>query len=130
MRSAEKRIVGEWQVNSYTIDGVDSMVVITEVGLQGIFDFGEYYNMIQASLAIDTKTPTLRHYFSGNWSFVNKYNEIRFYIVDSSLSFDLKRIPLRSTWKILKLTYKKDLWLSLEEDGRRYELKFKPYTEQ
>ncbi len=125
LRSAEKRIVGEWQIDSYTVDGADSMAVINEVGLQGRFRFGEYFNTTEAALTIETNTSTIRSYYTGEWSFENEYNELYFYI-DSSLKFDLKRVPLRSTWKIMKLTYKKDLWLSLDEDGKRYELKFKP----
>lgn len=151
-----KRIDGEWKVDSYKVDGVDSMWVIKALHLDGRWDFNyiptyapSYYELPQ--LSIVSYQDGVRHYYSGKWLSEKKKGDYKtfdvpfveiwlsYYYVDTSTVFDFGRIdttyiaPIQmpierlTKYKITRLAYNQ-MWLEIDHsNGKHYELRFIKY---
>lgn len=128
--SKEKRIVGEWSVDYFSIDGVDSTGYLQAQPYYGKYGISNEIDQGQKGLVFFSKdypTPNLNPNYTcmGYWKFVNKkrsiYMHFRIYSAQGECG------PFRAneiTWDIYRLT-DDDLWLKTNYNGKEYFVKFK-----
>ena len=138
LRGVEKRIAGHWRVDSYTVNGADSMRIIRQLHLEEDWDFQPRDKTNTPVLETLVRGDTLYRY-SGNWNPnpADKENTLAISFSSAStvvrVNGNLQRFSTNPRvvlpgrlWKILRLKHRKDIWLQLDENGKRYELRFKP----
>lgn len=132
-RKAENKVEGNWQISSYTVDGIDSMQMIADLHLEGRFWFAERDGTSAAPLYITTIVQDTTYFYSGDWFIQDKHTvQMAFYTLKKNTIIPLIRLdsdnqrPLAGYWRILRLKRKENMWLQLDKNGKRYELQFKP----
>lgn len=144
LKNPEKAVDGDWRVNSYTVNSADSMWVIKDLYLDGKWNFhfienkhSSYYELPTFSV-ISYSADNVEYTYYGKWDGSNKRSDpglgfsFDYYRIDTIIT-ELDRqmlfqMPLRWVdWEITKLIGKKQMWLQVDHDGKRYELRFKKY---
>ena len=127
--SKEGRLTGEWDVESFSIDGYDSTSYLKSLPLYGIYVFGKHeegegnFFSFRSKDYPNVTTPIYTHV--GYWKFTNKKESVFIhmenYTPQSAGAFRANDI----TWDIKRLK-NKELWLETVYNGKEYFVKFKP----
>jgi hypothetical protein len=133
--SSEKVIAHHWKIDSYTVDGADSMQLVKDLHLQGIFIFNPYGASAETNLNIVTVEDDSTYSYEGKWTNNKKTEELTLSIHSLVLnnnrtSYELPTAPLFGNsvdnWKIVRLRHRQDMWLRLTKNSKEYQLRFKP----
>jgi len=134
LRSKEHRILGEWAVDYFSINGYDSTAYLKSQALYGTYSFEKpdhgYPGGFVYNCAGNRGADTSKYYSQeGKWEFSNDKKNI---IITSNYDYPPWRHfnigPYTAlgviTWRIMRLE-EKELWLKMTyTDGREYFIKF------
>lgn len=124
-RTANSRISGIWELESFIVDGIDSSATMkSQVGecTYGISPQGESSFDNTISGGCPSAPPCPYYCFSGRWNFNNnKRVEINIWSSPNGVI-----IPFLTTdktiWRILRLT-NKEMWITTDYNGKTYEIR-------
>ena len=137
LRGMEKRIIGYWRIDSYSVDGADSMQIVKNLRLQGRWYFLSGQGFSEPYLRVVTNENDTVHSFGGRWIPRDKGKKVGMFLDyqdalvngQTTRPFNIDTRPVipsnNLSWTILRLTHREDMWLRLDRNGKRYELKFK-----
>ncbi len=116
--SKQKRVRGEWQVESFTVNGVDSTTQLS----CDYFMFGPSSGDERQYVALGCSTGGS---INGVWNFTDNKKDLTIYGNPSS---NLGKTPFVTfsslDWEIQRLT-DKQMWLKINYNGKEYYTKFK-----
>src|ERR1051326_254623 len=118
LRSKKARIQGEWFIENYFVDNVDSTSLYNPISSGTSFS----YNFQAGSELRFNSTPV-----SGIWDFDNHKRDIVIGVTYRNTNFpNIFILPVgnANNWKVLRLTMK-NFWLQSSINGKTYEVHFK-----
>jgi hypothetical protein len=126
--SKEHRVVGTWDVEYFSINGIDSTEYLKSNTLNG------YYIFSKEKEGFAELTYSNYNHFYGigaHWNFANHKKNIEIkteYVVPDTIHFNLGLFDQTTpvSWRIMRLT-EEQMWLKgIYTDGREYFFKLKP----
>jgi hypothetical protein len=129
-RSANHRIAGNWRVESFTANGIDSMAYLQRYHLDGLWHFAPYDTYSDPDLKV--LKDSLQSYGTWSTSSLDNHNSLAIFlfyvnrIPSSSTSTDtIADWPFRDSWEILRLK-ENDMKLTNVQNTIEYKIHFKP----
>ena len=120
-KSKEKRVIGNYEVEAFLIDGADSTSQLTCINYSFYSNEGNHH--------VSSPICTTGGVSGEDWNFENHHNNLLIYV------FPVGKTPFPITdsaappvskisWTIQRLT-NKQMWLKVEYGGKEYYIKFK-----
>jgi hypothetical protein len=112
LRTKTARITGEWKIDKYIVNNVDSVSI----------NSGFYSSLMDFTCDKSNGQITSGTYYTGKWYFEEHKNKIRFDINPNTSLHPGIFGYVNQTWEIRRLT-NKEFWLSLNYYSLNYEIK-------
>ena len=125
LRSAKKRVIGEYELEKYFVDGADSSSVIQSLinDYGYTYHFGDYFDRNTSIATYCNNNDSCKRFF-GSWYFIDSAKKMRIYGNPgaSGWTFPFQTYE-KKEWQILRLK-RKEMWIAADIDGKNYELRF------
>lgn len=130
-RSVDNRIAGMWRVESFRMNGVDSMEFLRRNKLDGGWDIYKQQYSSNRPLYIRNSSPYLYRVFwasdkSNHSAYINFHFQLREKNRQTEISYDTVDWVFKNTWLILRLK-ENEMKITTDWQGNRYDMHFKPY---